>query len=102
MIDRTSYTALEIMDRINKLRAQGKSEEDIAIEFGFEKNNKATIPSFREYLAQQSEQARLERGKKIVALMDKGYSLEDVGNELGLNYSEALTLSLWYRTKKGD
>lgn len=102
MIDRETYTALEAMDKINRLRAQGKTEEEIAIEFGFSNKGKADLTTFRDYLQQQSMGARLARGEKLVALMDKGYSLEDAGNELGLNYAEARTLSLWYRVNKGD
>lgn len=102
MTSREAYTALEAMDKINKLRAQGKTEEEIAVEFGFINRGKGNIRMFREYLQQQSMRARMERGEKLVKMMDDGMTLQEAGDKLGLNYAEARTLGLWYRANKGD
>lgn len=102
MISREDYTALEAIDKIIELKNQGKTEEEIAIEFGFTNRGKGNLRMFREYLQQQSMIARMTKGEKLVNLMDEGYSLAEAGEKLGLNYAEARTLSLWYRVNKGD
>lgn len=102
MIRREAYTALEAVEKIKELREQGKTEEDISLEFGFSNRGKGNVRMFRDYLMQQEERARMESGEKLVALMDEGYSLEDAGKKLGLNYAEARSISLWYRVNKGD
>ena len=96
MLSREIYNALEAIDTITQLKNSGKTEEEIALEFGFEKKGKPDISEFRQYLMAQKQEARELQARKVRALMDSGYSIDEASKTLGISEATGRSLSLYY------
>lgn len=102
MTSRNAYTASEALDKMLKLKQEGKTEKEVAIEFGFEKNGKADISSFREYLREQKELDRDTKAAQIHAMINAGYSITEAAKLLQISEVSARSLSLYYSLHEGE
>lgn len=103
MPTRESFEAMKLIDKISAMRTAGYSEAEIAEVVGEEVGGgKMSVHELRDLVAEKKTAARDAMAEQISDLMAAGYSLQEAGEQLNLNYAEAKSLALRHYLRKGE